>query len=245
MRPGLVASGVVFQVDLDHQHVGQLFEPLLQRIDLIRVGDRQLVLLLGDATGHGLGPALSVTQVRAMLRVALRLGADLDTSFTSINDQLSDDLAANRFVTAFLGALDLETHRVTYHSAGQGPLLHYRAATGDFESRDSTMIPLGMIGGVPIKEPAIFELEPGDILALMTDGIFEYENSSGEEFGAERVTELIKKHRDQPPAQLVQTLMQAVDDFAQQAPQADDMTIVLLRRQAGAAARRPTVALPC
>jgi phosphoserine phosphatase len=82
--------------------------------------DGSVMLLLGDATGHGIGPALSVTQVRAMLRMAVRLGAGLDDAFRHINDQLADDLSSNRFVTAFLGVLDTATHRLTYHAGGQG-----------------------------------------------------------------------------------------------------------------------------
>jgi Stage II sporulation protein E (SpoIIE) len=88
--------------------------------DFVRLPDARLLLLLGDATGHGLGPALSATQVTAMVRVALRLGATLDQTFRHVNDQLVEDLPADRFVTAFLGLLDPRTHAVHYHSAGCG-----------------------------------------------------------------------------------------------------------------------------
>ena len=71
--------------------------------DFVQLGDDRLFLLMGDATGHGIGPALSATQVRAMLRVALRLGASLDEAFVHVNDQLVEDLPADRFVTAFFG----------------------------------------------------------------------------------------------------------------------------------------------
>jgi phosphoserine phosphatase len=121
--------------------------------DAVSIDDTNAMLLLGDATGHGVGPALSATQVRAMLRIALRLGAGLDATISNINDQLEQDLADNRFVTAFLGILDAVTHRVTYHAAGQGPLMHFRAAAGTFDWHKSTTIPLGfisplMLGGV-------------------------------------------------------------------------------------------------
>src|SRR5210317_961611 len=73
--------------------------------DFVPLSDERLFLLMGDATGHGIGPALSATQVRAMLRIALRLGADLDDVFVNINDQLVEDLPEDRFVTAFFGLL--------------------------------------------------------------------------------------------------------------------------------------------
>ncbi|MCP3981079.1 MAG: SpoIIE family protein phosphatase [bacterium] len=202
--------------------------------DVLRRGDDGLIVLLGDATGHGIGPALSVTQVRSMLRIAMRIGAGLDDTYSQIDAQLSDDLADNRFVTAFLGLLDLNRHRIDYHSGGQGPLLHFHAASGECDWHKATTLPMGMIAGIPMKPPATMELAPGDIVGLMTDGIFEYENPAGEQFGEARIEELVRASHDAPMQQLVGTVFAAVDAFADAAPQADDMTVVLLRRAAGA-----------
>jgi sigma-B regulation protein RsbU (phosphoserine phosphatase) len=88
-----------------------------------------LLLVLADAAGHGLAPALSVTQMHAMLRMAIRLGADLETAFRQVNDQLAETLQDGRFVNAFIGLLDPATHRLRFLSGGQGPILHFRAAT--------------------------------------------------------------------------------------------------------------------
>ena len=80
----------------------------------------RLFLLLGDATGHGFGPALSATQLQAMLRVAFRLGANLDEAFCQVNNQMAEDLPDDRFITAFMGFLDPRTHRgrVSFGRAG-------------------------------------------------------------------------------------------------------------------------------
>src|SRR5204863_890439 len=66
----------------------------------------ELLIVLGDATGHGIAPALSVTQMHAMLRMAFRLGADLQTAFMQVNNRLTETLAADRFITAFVGLLN-------------------------------------------------------------------------------------------------------------------------------------------
>jgi sigma-B regulation protein RsbU (phosphoserine phosphatase) len=198
--------------------------------DVIAVDGNRLMLLLGDATGHGVGPALSVTQVRAMLRMAVRLGADLDEAFHQINDQLADDLPDNRFVTAFMGVLDTQNHRVIYHSGGQGPLLHFRAATGECEWRGSSTPPMGMMAGLDRAAPRIDDLAPGDILALITDGIYEYENPRREPFGEERLAALLRRHQSEPMTHLLEIIVQAVDQFADLAPQNDDMTILLVKR---------------
>ena len=198
--------------------------------DLIPVAGGGLMLLLGDATGHGIGPALSVTQVRAMLRVAMRLGADLGSAYTHINDQLVEDLADNRFVTAFLGFLDPAANTLTYHSGGQGPLLHFHARTGECEWLGASTVPMGFMAGIPLKKPQVRQLEPGDIFALITDGVFEYEDAAGEQFSEARVGEVIRAHRNEPMAAMIPAVGSAVAAFATGAPQNDDMTMVLVRR---------------
>jgi phosphoserine phosphatase RsbU/P len=198
--------------------------------DIIAMDGNRLMLLLGDATGHGVGPALSVTQVRAMLRMAVRLGANLDEAFRHINDQLLDDLPDNRFVTAFLGLLDTDHHRVIYHSGGQGPLLHFHAATGECEWMGSSTVPMGSFAGLPLPAARTHSLAPGDILALITDGVFEYENAAAEAFGHERVGALIQKHQTEPMSRLVQLIVEDVERFVGLVPQADDMTMLIVRR---------------
>ena len=201
--------------------------------DTIGVAQNRLILLLGDATGHGIGPALSVTQVRSMLRVCVRLGAGLDDAFRHINDQLSDDLASNRFVTAFLGVLDSSTHRIEYHAGGQGPLLQFHGATGECEWLKASTVPMGLMAGLPVVQPPPLELAPGDIVGLMTDGIYEYENPSEEQFGESRVEKIVRQHQNEPMSRLVERIVASVEEFAEGAPQNDDMTILLARRLPG------------
>ena len=201
--------------------------------DIIGMDGNRLMLLLGDATGHGLGPALSVTQVRAMLRMAVRLGADLDDAFRHINDQLVEDLPDNRFVTAFLGLLDTERHRVIYHAGGQGPLLHFHAAAGRCDWLGASTIPLGFMVGMALPEPRTHQLDPGDILALITDGIFEHENALSEPFGQTRVGDVVRRHQHEPMSRLLELIVQEVERFGGMAPQIDDMTMLLVRRLPG------------
>jgi phosphoserine phosphatase len=201
--------------------------------DIIALDGNRLMLLLGDATGHGVGPALSVTQVRAMLRMAVRLGADLDDAFRHINDQLVDDLPDNRFVTAFLGLLDTQKHRIVYHSGGQGPLLHFHAESSRCEWLPASTIPMGFLAGMPLPEQCQHSLDPGDILGLITDGIFEYENPDFEAFGQGRVDALVVKHQHEPMAKLLEKIVHEVERFGGLAPQNDDMTMLLVRRLPG------------
>lgn len=198
--------------------------------DFVPVGEDSMFLLLGDATGHGIGPALSATQVRAMVRVALRLGADLDAVHTHINNQLLHDLPDDRFVSAFLGLLDTRTHKVKYHAAGQGPLLHLHAGSGQLSWYGATTIPMGALALEEPHSAHTIQLAPGDILGLLSDGVYEYENGAHEQFGEQRVAELIGRLQQMPMRVAAEALLTELREFGGNARQADDITIVLLRR---------------
>jgi sigma-B regulation protein RsbU (phosphoserine phosphatase) len=198
--------------------------------DFVLQPDGRLFLLMGDATGHGIGPALSATQVRAMLRVALRLGADLDDVFVNINDQLVEDLPEDRFVTAFFGLLDANTHTVHFHSAGQGPIMHYHAAAKAYDWHEPTTFPLGYMAQAELGPARSIRLEPGDILGLISDGIYEYENEVGLQFGQKGVRSVIDAMPGGRADELVPAIMHGARMHGGSAPQADDITIVLVRR---------------
>jgi len=198
--------------------------------DFVPMGNDRLFLLMGDATGHGIGPALSATQVRAMLRVALRLGSGLDEAFVHINDQLCDDLPDDRFVTGFFGVLDGKKNTVSFHSGGQGPIMHFHAASGEFDWHPATTFPLGYMPQTNIAAPLTAVMQPGDVFGLISDGIYEYENESGEQFGQQRVAEIVASNRSGTAQQLVNNMLQAVRHHGGKAVQADDITIVVAKR---------------
>jgi len=199
--------------------------------DVVSIADNTVFLLLGDATGHGIGPALSALQVQSMFRVALRLEADLDTAFRHVNDQMVEDLPDGRFVTAVFGLLNTDTHCWRWHSAGQGPILHYHYVDDRCEWFEPSCFPMGFIEHAQAMQSQTLRLAPGDILALITDGIYEYENESREQFGMDRVAALIRAHKDRPMQELLQDLRDAAASFGGKAPQLDDITIVLVHRR--------------
>jgi len=198
--------------------------------DFVPCADGALFVLMGDATGHGIGPALSAMQVRAMLRVADRLGAGLDDAFRHINDQLVADLPEDRFVTAFLGRLDPATHTLEYHSGGQGPLLHFHATTGACDLFPPTTFPMGAISLPALKPAERVQLAPGDVFALLSDGVYEYENGQGAQFGDDGVARVLLATPGGPRGRLLKTLLAGVGAFGAGAPKLDDVTAVLIRR---------------
>ena len=194
--------------------------------------DQGLLAVLADATGHGIAPALLVTQMQAMLRMAFRLGADLETAFMQVNNQLADILPDDRFITAFVGLLDPSTHQMRFHSGGQGPILHFQAASGTCASHRPTSFPLGAMRLSSLPAAKTLDMQPGDILLLVSDGIYEYRSAHNEDFGQERVEAIIRDHHRKPAAELASVLLESVRRFAEGARQEDDMTVVLVKREA-------------
>jgi len=186
--------------------------------------------LMGDATGHGFGPALSATQMQAMLRVAFRCGASLDEAYRHVNNQLAEDLPDDRFITAFMGFLNPDTNEVRFHSGGQGPILHFRASGETCEWHRPTTFPVGILELEDAGEQQILKMAPGDVLVLLSDGIYEYESKQGMQFGEDGVARLLKYHHRLPMAELSKQILSATFEHGKGVSQQDDITLVLLRR---------------
>ena len=187
-------------------------------------------LLLADASGHGVGPALSVTQIRAMLRMAIRLRSDLATVATHLNEQLHADLPTNRFITAWLAELEPESHVLTTASAGQGPLLYYSASRDQVERFSADSPPFGLFPRIPPTTPKPIEMSPGDVYVVLTDGFFEATDGTGKEVGQDAIAAIVKRHAKTSASELLERLRTEVSAYEREEDAADDRTAVILKR---------------
>ncbi|MEE9212554.1 MAG: SpoIIE family protein phosphatase, partial [Phycisphaeraceae bacterium] len=188
------------------------------------------VLLLADATGHGIGPALSVTQVRAMLRMAVRMQPELTKIARHMNEQLYADLPQGRFITAWLGELDATDNTLTSLSAGQAPIIRYDAARDTLDVLAANAMPFGIVADLDITITDHIPMNAGDIFAVISDGVFEATDHAGRQFGTDRVIDLIPRHRHESPTQILAALREAVAKFTNGAPAADDRTAIIVKR---------------
>jgi len=195
--------------------------------------DGRLAISLGDATGHGIGPALVMASCRAYARASLLAGNHNDGVLNRLNQLLAEDLPANRFVTFVVVLLDPVTARIEVLSAGHGPIIWYRYATDTIENLEAQGIPLGMMAGAKYEDGRHRPLEAGDTLALITDGFYEWTNPEGEEFGLARLETVIREARDCNPEEVIVRLRSAVETFCRGTKQQDDLTAVLLKRKVG------------
>ena len=196
---------------------------------LVATEAERAVLLLADASGHGIGPGLSVTQVRAMLRMAVRVGQDLPGIVHHLNAQLCADLTEGRFVTAWVGELDARARTLRSFSCGQGPLLYYRAATRTCEPIETDTVPLGCLDDLTVVPREPIRMEPGDIFVALSDGVIDAEGASGGRFGTLRVIDVIVDGCEDSAAELVAALRQAVTVFTDGTRPDDDRTVVVVK----------------
>lgn len=203
--------------------------------DLMDLGDgRGVMIVMADASGHGVGPALSVAQAMAMVRMGARLGAPLERLIVDLNALLVEALPVGRFVTAFVGLLDTASHGVRYVSAGQAPVVVVRAA-GGFEERGAGVPPLGVDRGM--TEPTVEEirLAPGDALLLLSDGYYEQADARGRTLSVAQVVEAAASAVAGPGENRAEEILAGIDravaTLGGGATAGDDQTAVVVYRQ--------------
>lgn len=202
--------------------------------DVLPLADGRVAFAIADVTGHGIGPALVMAEARALFRAAVRQSGDLERTVTEMHDLLCLDLAPGRFVTACCGILSPGDGTIDYLSAGQGPILYWDASTSAIRTLDAQGPPLGFIPEFAYGGTETVRLGPGDAVVLVTDGFFEWARGDGTAFGIPRVEEIVRHHGSGPPAALIAALTAAVEAFAAGAPQEDDLTALVVARDASA-----------
>lgn len=199
--------------------------------DFIQFDADRVGVLLADASGHGIAPALVVSQLRAMVRVLL-LGPAMEQAqvIRRVNQILCEDLPADRFITAFCGVIDAEHHELRYCSAGQGPILHVKPAQQTVKQFSATYCPLGILEELEFHLDQPINFDKGDVLLLVTDGFYEWANTKGEQFGIERLKKVALELADLAAADIITRILEEVTRFAGGTHQEDDLTAIVIKR---------------
>ena len=174
--------------------------------DFLPQPDGTLGVVVGDVSGHGLGPALVMVQTRALLRTGFTADRTPAEVLNRLHDQLEPDLHDETYVTMLLGRLDPRTRRLEYAAAGH--VGWHVAADGTPRRLDSTGAPLGLrlIPGMLTEPGPPLTLDPGDVLLLATDGVEEAMDAGGVCFGRDRVLRVVADRRGAPAAEIIARL---------------------------------------
>jgi serine phosphatase RsbU (regulator of sigma subunit) len=175
---------------------------------------------------------------RAYARASFLVDREHDQVLEHLNGLLANDLADDRFVTFAVVFLNPARSEVKVLSAGHGPILCYRRASNKLENFEAQGIPLGMIAGMPYEDSRLKCLKSGDMIVLVTDGFYEWQNPEAEEFGLDRLRDTIREARDCSANEVIARLYTAVTDFSRGTKQEDDLTAVVIKRKTTATAKR-------
>jgi serine phosphatase RsbU (regulator of sigma subunit) len=192
-------------------------------------GDEQ-VIVIADVSGKGMAASLLAASFDALLMGPIEVGLPTDEICSKVSRRLFMKTPPERYVTAFIAALDPPTGRLRYTNAGHNPGLLFRA-DGSVQRLDANGMPLGLF---PVVEYERIEttLAPGELVLLYTDGITEAANPKGDEFGIDRLQAVAAKYTAEPLVAIAVAIEAAVEVFADGTPFGDDRTMVLLRREA-------------
>jgi len=198
--------------------------------DFIQREDGRLVIALGDVSGKGTAAALLMSSLHAAIHAQTGSHDTLVETISAVNRYLADNIPPNRFVTLFYAELDPESGAVSFLNAGHNPPLIVHAA-GTVEQLASGGLPLGIKADADYREGRT-HLQMGDVLVIYSDGVTEAASPSGEEFGPTRLYEVVSRNVDASAAGIRDRIESALTKFSQGTQAADDITLVIVKRQA-------------
>lgn len=197
--------------------------------DFFALDEHRFALMVGDVSGKGVPAALFMAISRTLMRATARYESDPAACVASVNDLLAQENAQMLFVTLFYGVYDSRSGVLDYVNAGHNPPLllrggsraEYLPATGDMAL--AVMEDEGYLC-------ATITLRPGDLLLAYTDGVTEATDPDQQLFGEDRLTRLAETDGPSGPDRLVAALLDRLTDFAAGSEQADDITLLAIRR---------------
>jgi sigma-B regulation protein RsbU (phosphoserine phosphatase) len=198
-------------------------------LDVFNFGDDRCGIVVGDASGYGLGAALVMIGVRAGFMSLITTGQPMDQAFAQLSDRAEQDSPNDRFMTLFYGEFDTKARTLTYASGGHDDPLLYRSADGSIAHLQSTGLPIGMLPGMTYDSEVIADLSPGDILLASTDGITEAFSCTGEAFGGEQLEAILRDCSDESAGVITQKILDEVNTHVGTAPTTDDKTLLVVK----------------
>ena len=199
--------------------------------EFIPLSDGRLGFAVGDVSGHGVQAGLIMSMAKKTLEIYASLGAGPADTLGKVNDALTRDLGGKMFISMIYGILDPEAKSVTWARAGGTPAIRFSQPSCELvEIRPPGMV-LGMKAGAIFRQSLreeVTTLAGGDTIVLYTDGVTETMNQEQEEWGTERLFEVVRTTSAKGPEALLAAIMVGVDTFRGALPVHDDMTLLAL-----------------
>ena len=194
--------------------------------DFYKINDTTVAILAADVSGKGIPAAMFMMTAKTIIKDLAESGMAVNDIFTKANAKLCENNESGMFVTAWMGILDITTGNMTFANAGHNPPLLKRA-NGDFEYlKTRAGFVLAGMEGVRYRVGEL-TLYPGDRLFLYTDGVPEATNAENQLYGEERLIDFMNKNLNTEATMLLPALKANIDEFVGDAPQFDDITMLM------------------
>jgi len=198
--------------------------------DFIWLDANRLGLVIADVSDKGVPAALFMALSRTVMRASAADARSPVDAVMRANELLTADTSSGMFVTLFYGILDVTTGHLRYARAGHNPPLHFDRVGDRVRPLEAKGIVLGIIEDVSFEERSV-TLGAGDVLVLYTDGVTEAIDSKEEEYGVERLMEVIRANGESSATEIIESIVQGVTRFSSGVPQFDDTTLVVVKRE--------------
>ena len=195
--------------------------------DFYRLNDSTIAFLVADVSGKGIPAAMFMMKAKAIIKDLAESGLSVNEVFTKANEKLCENNESGMFVTAWMGILNLKTGKLQFANAGHNPPLIKRAG-GSFEYlKTRAGLVLAGMEGMRYRASEL-TLSRGDRLFLYTDGVPEASNTNNHFYGEQRLLQFMDRNSSVDAAVLLPKLKSNIDEFVGDAPQFDDITMLLL-----------------
>ncbi len=200
--------------------------------DIMMLDEKHLFLGIADVTGKGTPAALLMANLQASIKAYMTAfnpeTFDLSKVVGKINNIIYENTPADKFITFFCAVIDLQTRTMISVNAGHNPP-YLLKQSGVLQTLTKGGVILGVISTLMPYEVETTVLESGDMLLLFTDGVTEAMNTHREEFGEERLVEILKAHCDKPASELIAQIIAETSRFQPEGEQHDDITLVCMK----------------
>jgi sigma-B regulation protein RsbU (phosphoserine phosphatase) len=198
--------------------------------DFIGNDNKQLNVVIGDVSGHGISSAILMASVRAFLRQRADLPGNLSRMLSDVNRQLVADVEDScNFMTLFYLRIDPVKGHMQWIRAGHDPAILYNPISNRFSEMHGKSPVLGVDARAEFEENEKTGLIPGHIVVMATDGVWEARNKDGDMFGKEPLYQIIRQNRDAGADDILGMCFQSLEEFQTGAVREDDITMVVIK----------------
>ncbi len=197
--------------------------------DFISTDDEQLYVVMADVSGKGIAASLIMANLQAALKVLVGSGLPLLDIVEKLNAVVYENTGSDKFVTFFIALVDLRNYKFQYVNAGHNSPFVFNSDKKEIAHLQTGGLPLGIFKDMYPYETGEYNLQPSDIIVLYTDGVTEAQNKSEEEFGENRLIELVMSNPGMSAKDIVDLIVSKVKEFSGTSNLYDDITVSVIK----------------